>query len=275
MKKSIFLSLLVVLIVFSCKNSGTKDSLQDAGSGWTFDTLRAEHMIHLKDDTAKAGMKIELMMVYPTAPINDVLLAKIRGLVAYAFAGKGYEKMNPGNAFGAFEEGIIRQAKGYVANAEDDEGLVGEFYQKIYTTIVDTTSISMCALTSTGEYFGGAHGAYSQIYYNIDTRDGTLIHEDNLFVGGSVDKVSKLIRAEIPNTENSNGDPITLLDDVETLQPSENFYFGNKGIVFIYNPYEIAPYSDGIIKITIPYEKVMSLVAPQYLEIVKEKNKIE
>ena len=37
---------------------------------------------------------------------------------------------------------------------------------------------------------------------------------------------------------------------------TENVYFTEKGIMFVYNPYEIASYAQGIISIFLSYEKI-------------------
>lgn len=45
----------------------------------------------------------------------------------------------------------------------------------------------------------------------------------------------------------------------------ENWYFSTTGLCFFFAPYEIAPYTSGIITVEIPYEKLQALVHPDYL----------
>ena len=73
-------------------------------------------------------------------------------------------------------------------------------------------------------------------------------------------------------TKNSNGDNITLLDP-DSVQPSQNFYFNEQGVVFVYNTYEITPHSDGLIQALIPYDKLKDLIADPYKEIITLKTK--
>jgi len=45
----------------------------------------------------------------------------------------------------------------------------------------------------------------------------------------------------------------------------ENWFFSATGLCFSFAPYEIAPYSSGVITVEIPYEKLQALVHPDYL----------
>lgn len=45
----------------------------------------------------------------------------------------------------------------------------------------------------------------------------------------------------------------------------ENWYFTNTGLCFYFDPYEIAPYTSGVITAEIPYAKLTSLVQPDYI----------
>ena len=45
----------------------------------------------------------------------------------------------------------------------------------------------------------------------------------------------------------------------------ENWYFTNTGLCFYFDPYEIAPYTSGVITAEIPYEKLTGLVQPDYI----------
>lgn len=45
----------------------------------------------------------------------------------------------------------------------------------------------------------------------------------------------------------------------------ENWYFTTTGLCFYFDPYEIAPYTSGVITAEIPYEKLVGLVQPDYI----------
>ena len=42
----------------------------------------------------------------------------------------------------------------------------------------------------------------------------------------------------------------------------ENFYISNKGLVFLYNPYEIKPYVAGTTELVIPFANLKKIAKP-------------
>lgn len=49
----------------------------------------------------------------------------------------------------------------------------------------------------------------------------------------------------------------------------EHWYFSQKGLCFYFAPYEIAPYTSGVITVEIPYEKLTKLVHEAYLPLAR------
>ena len=47
----------------------------------------------------------------------------------------------------------------------------------------------------------------------------------------------------------------------------ENWYFSQSGLCFYFAPYEIAPYTSGVITAEIPYEKLTGLLRPEYFPV--------
>ena len=47
---------------------------------------------------------------------------------------------------------------------------------------------------------------------------------------------------------------------LKEIEPNGNFSISDKGVTYIYNHYEIAPYSMGIIRITIPWEDLNDII---------------
>ena len=57
----------------------------------------------------------------------------------------------------------------------------------------------------------------------------------------------------------------TLISDMfYTNRPAENWYFDQGGLCFFFNPYEIAPYSSGMLISTIPYDTLSGLLKDGY-----------
>lgn len=114
------------------------------------------------------------------------------------------------------------------------------------------------------DYSAGAHGQSSCIYYVFDSNDGSLVEESEFFKDGYEEPVSELIRQHLMS------DYVTQLEadgfDVEALMsttPSPQtawvngvFLPGSKGVSWVFQPYEIAPYSYGIITVEVPWAEL-------------------
>ena len=46
------------------------------------------------------------------------------------------------------------------------------------------------------------------------------------------------------------------------IRPDSTFYLTNEGIVLFFQPYEIAPYSEGVVRILIPYRELSGILKP-------------
>lgn len=97
-------------------------------------------------------------------------------------------------------------------------------------------------------YSGGAHGNYGVSYKNYDKISKKLVSYSDFFDLEAYEILESLLLKEIKNRNISTFG--------EDFYVSENIYFTEKGIYFVYNPYEIASYADGIINIFLPYEKI-------------------
>lgn len=55
-----------------------------------------------------------------------------------------------------------------------------------------------------------------------------------------------------------------------TIQTTTNFCVTQKGILFLYNPYEIAAYAYGEIELFIPFEEVKNVLNPLFVTFFKK-----
>lgn len=103
-------------------------------------------------------------------------------------------------------------------------------------------------------YTGGAHGYYFSTMINLDVKNQSvlklsdIIQADSNTVKGLLEKYFRIQYKLKPNAK------LTQIIFDPTLKMSENFYFNQNGLCFIYNPYEIASYAQGQIVVFIPSE---------------------
>ena len=111
----------------------------------------------------------------------------------------------------------------------------------------DIISASITSYINTG----GAHGNLNVTFLNFSTKTGSLIPNDKLFDDLEIFKkiVKPYFLQSIKNKE---------ISDNETFRIPQNIGFKEDGLILLYNTYEIAPYSVGIIEFIVPFEEIKS-----------------
>ena len=116
------------------------------------------------------------------------------------------------------------------------------------------------------DYTGGAHGSLNVLFYTIDLNEIKTITEESIFkpnyfkflTAQIVDKLMEKYNLDTPDKLIEEG-----FFDINEIAPNNNFWINDKGVHYIYNQYEIAPYSMGPIDVTIPYEDIKSIIIPE------------
>lgn len=276
MKKIGILTILALLFVVSCKKPApTPEVVTTESSRWTFDTLHLEKEIFLNNDSTKGGLKLTLEFDFPSKFTNDSILKYVQAQFLTSFtddqAGT-YKTFTPAKGFEVFTEKNVEESIEMGKAAKDSEINFSEYYKTVKTTVSDTTLLTITGRTEALQYSGGAHDSRYVDYFSVDLRDGKRITLESLFKAEATDSLVTLIKGVLATTKNSNGDNITLLDP-DAVQPSQNYYFTEQGIVFVYNTYEITPHSDGLIQTLIPYNKLNGLTTEFFKEIITLKTK--
>ena len=149
------------------------------------------------------------------------------------------------------------------------------FYQIIYSPMrVDHGVLSLFGMQHS--YSGGIHGSKSCLAANYDllTGDvltlGSIMHmnaDKEDFIKIIIEKLNE-IADEAYLYENFEEGVRSRLGGDENLY--EDFYFSSTGLCFFFSPYEIAPYSSGIITIEIPYSELPGMIYDGYFPAERE-----
>ncbi|WP_291722266.1 DUF3298 and DUF4163 domain-containing protein [Bernardetia sp.] len=111
-------------------------------------------------------------------------------------------------------------------------------------------------------YMGGAHGMFGETYLVIDVKNGKEIKLDDIFDQQAIATLEKkMIKKAYEYTGFEN--PVSLQDAgylVDKIEASDNFSLNAKGITFVYQPYEIAPYAAGMPSFLFTWEELKDLV---------------
>ncbi len=121
---------------------------------------------------------------------------------------------------------------------------------------------------SESSYAGGAHPNSFTNYYHFNPKNGEQFTLASFFNKGYETKLTAL--AEKAFRKKLSISPNTSLEDegfwfknkVFTL--TENFWWDNEGIHFLYNPYEVAAYAVGAIEISVSYNTINELLKEEY-----------
>ncbi len=107
-----------------------------------------------------------------------------------------------------------------------------------------------------GYYSHAAHGMQTLRFLNYSIKEHTLLNADNFFKAGAAEAISPMI-AKAANEKYAEG---ALFADAEF--GINNFRITEQNIEFVYQPYEVGPYSSGIITVAIPTNSISDYLTP-------------
>lgn len=122
--------------------------------------------------------------------------------------------------------------------------------------VLDTGRIYQTYRLESTTYTGGAHPLTMVRYFNF--LNGKEINIAEAFGENVGKKLEKLLLECLMEQEGVNR--VSQLEALSYFPDrffvSENFYCTDDACVFVYNPYDIAPYSRGLVEISVPYSKL-------------------
>lgn len=119
-------------------------------------------------------------------------------------------------------------------------------------------------------YTGGSHPDYSCVAANYN-----LITGESLTLGSilthvdAVDKLCRLVIEELDGQAQEKNLRSGYEDQIKQRFAGEesyddDWYFSESGLCFYFAPYEIAPYSSGVIIAEVPYDKLVDIIADEF-----------
>jgi len=112
-------------------------------------------------------------------------------------------------------------------------------------------------------YTGGAHGYTSKRFLNFDKKKGVELDNSELFKNVEDFRIfaEEMFREkeEIPKDKSINYTGFMFEQD--SFHLPENMGFTQKGLKLLYNPYEVASYSDGTIELVLPHSEIKRYLA--------------
>ncbi|MBS1782843.1 MAG: DUF3298 domain-containing protein [Bacteroidetes bacterium] len=173
----------------------------------------------------------------------------------------------------SFEEGVNKSNAQYFADyrsqLKDIDSLrpIETFNYARYQTIMPVYNDRNLVTLQNDfyEFSGGAHGNYGTLFHTYDLINkkelklSDFIQIDSLTLQPIVERAFReQYRIKVKNLSQVLFDP--------HLATTDNFYITNKGIGFLYNPYEVASYAQGQINVFVPYTAFNRWLTPFAIE---------
>ena len=116
-------------------------------------------------------------------------------------------------------------------------------------------------------YTGGAHGIYATRVESYDLKRQRVLKIGDVLLPGYERKTSEALAQATRIKYNLSQDaPLSAILFEDGIEANENFGITNKGIFFVYTPYEIAPYVAGELELFVAFAKIKEFVKPEWLK---------
>jgi hypothetical protein len=117
------------------------------------------------------------------------------------------------------------------------------------------------------EFTGGAHGNYGSGLFTYDRTNKKRLTFNDYLKTGNADQLEAILLKKF--RVQNNLDPSIPLSDVllvelEDFEATTNVAIVGKGLLFLYNPYEIASYAQGQIEIWVPFSDLKGMLKPPF-----------
>ena len=148
-------------------------------------------------------------------------------------------------------------------------GAVNTWYSKTRYSILMNDGELLSLQYYTENYMGGAHGNHTYHYFNMAPKLAAVISLPDVIadMDAFAEKAEDSFRTHFKIPQGKSLDNYWFPNSRFQL-PAE-FGFTKEGVVLHYNVYEIAPYSDGDIRIVVPYSEFKDVLKPEYSYLAK------
>ena len=234
-----------------------------------------EEEAHLTEDASSPFCDFSVDYTYLDEE-GDSIATLINRTIQGEFLGNDYVSLTPEEAVDSFMNVYIRDYRketGELYQVDRAKGTSDEeipaWYNQTYSLVTfieeghgGTINVSANVFVDTG----GAHPHQWSQWLNFDFESGKLLTKDDVFLASAKADIERmlldhlmLMQAEIYPDES-----LKTLEDLQQkgfLQMTkmyipDNFLLHKEGVSFLFNRYDIAPYSAGEIVIEIPYEEI-------------------
>jgi len=226
--------------------------------------LNSEHKLD-NNNTDSPVAEIELTIIYPTNKYFQPSIAdSVKDIIAQSYFGKGFDLVEPQSMLDNFEKEYFDNYDKQTKSWHEVGGASFNWEKMINMSVVYNSNYLLCTEYLRYAYAGGAHGMSNLSYDIINLDNGSKMFYKDIFVD-NIDSTLTLMLTNQLRADYQIPEEINLKDAgffVEQVNPNKNLFVDAGGIGFVYNSYEIAPYSKGATRILLSFDKIKHLVKP-------------
>lgn len=155
----------------------------------------------------------------------------------------------------------------------DEYDIESTIKSQVQVFVSDLTNDFLSLTVWDYSYQGGAHGGSAENFANLDLKNLRALGFEDVFRNGSekglltlLEKAYRFDKKLKPEEPLSAGG---LFEDHLT-EASKTILINGKGVVFHYGQYEIAPYSEGMIEIFLPWSELKPYLTPSFAQRLAE-----
>ena len=234
-----------------------------------------EQEAHLTDDASSPFCDFSIDYTCLEAK-DDSIAELINHAIQREWLGDAYATLAPEMAVDSFMNVYIRNYRDEVgalyeadkAKATNGEG-IPQWYDQTYSLVTFVEEGHAGTVNASANWFvdmGGAHPNQWSRWMNFDFVTGRLLTINEVFLPSARKDIEsllldKLIRLQAEQHPEENVASLEDLQKLGFLQMTniyipDNFLLGKEAVLFLFNRYDIAPYSAGEIVIKVPYEEI-------------------
>lgn len=231
--------------------------------------------LKLWKNSAKSPMaEFDMQCLLPSKNVEASISAFLKDKIFMNFKGdsleKSYANVSIENLRNAIRDTFFASYLEMLAEEKPDSTVEAPLMLNYAESTTQSIIFNEKGLLSVGygtySYTGGAHGNHATILATYDLGQKKALTLNDVFLP----KFEKTINNALNNAARRQfglkaNEPLSNKLFGNSIESTPNFCITPKGILFLYNPYEIAAYAYGEIELFIPFSEVKSVVNPHFL----------
>ena len=273
MKRYPYMAIILLMMLLSTWLGGCE--LMEKYDDSPYKHIFKEEEAHLTEDASSPFCDFSVDYTYLDEE-GDSIATLINRTIQGEFLGNDYVSLTPEEAVDSFMNVYIRDYRketGELYQVDRAKGTSDEeipaWYNQTYSLVTFIEEGHGGIINVSANVFvdtGGAHPHQWSQWLNFDFESGKLLTKDDIFLASAKADIERmlldhlmLMQAEIYPDES-----LKTLEDLQqkgflqmtNMYIPDNFLLHKEGVSFLFNRYDIAPYSAGEIVIEIPYEEI-------------------